>query len=82
MAMNFLGLSDLMFNENKGLMRKHPGVYRLRKCHKKAIDKAYKKFYEKYPNAKAGFSKKQLTPHLMRTKNGQKKIIGLFVWNG
>lgn len=60
-AMRFIGLYDLMFNESNGLMRQHPGIYRLRKKHKAAIDKAYKEFYEKYPNAKAGFSPKQLS---------------------
>ena len=57
-AMRFLNLEDLMFNETNGLMRRHPGIYRLRKKHKAAIDKAYKEFYEKYPNAKAGYSPK------------------------
>jgi hypothetical protein len=55
-AMDFIGLSDVMFNEKTGLMRGHPSNYRIFKKHKKAIDKAYVEFYQKYPNAKAGFS--------------------------
>lgn len=57
-AMDFLDLNNLMFNDRTGLMRKHPATYRLTKKHKAAIDKAYVKFYQKYPNAKAGFSPK------------------------
>lgn len=60
-AMRFLGLEDLMFNERTGLMRSHPGTYRIFKHHKAKLDKAYVEFYKKYPNAKAGFSPIQLS---------------------
>lgn len=57
-AMDFVGLSEVMFNKKDGLMRSHPGTFPIRKKHKKAIDKAYKEFYEKYPNCQAGYSPK------------------------
>ena len=57
-AMRFVGLYDLMFNEDFGLIRKHPDCVPLVKEHKEIIDKAYKDFYEKYPNCKAGYSPK------------------------
>lgn len=54
----FIGLYDLFFDENSGLMKDHPGIMPLNVNHKKKIDFAYEKFYEKYPNAKPGFSPK------------------------
>jgi len=68
-AMDFIGLTDLMFNDKNGLMRRHPSVYRLRKKHKVAIDKAYKEFYEKYPNAKAGYSPKVMADPFAEDKD-------------
>lgn len=57
-AMRFVGLYDLMFNKETGLMRKHPGCFPLNAFHKEAIDRAHKYFYEQYPKARAGFSPK------------------------
>lgn len=57
-AMRFVGLYDMMFDEETGLMRNHPDCVPLVKEHKEIIDKAYKEFYEKYPNCKAGYSPK------------------------
>lgn len=57
-AMNFIGLHDLMFNKETGLIRNHPGCVPLVKEHKDIIDKVYKDFYEKYPNCKPGYSPK------------------------
>ena len=57
-AMDFVGLEDLMYHDDFGLLRKHPGCFPLVQEHKDIIDKAHKEFYEKYPNAKAGFSPK------------------------
>lgn len=57
-AMRFIGLEELMHNKNTGLLRNHPGCIPLTKEHKEIIDKAYIAFYEKYPNAKAGYSTK------------------------
>jgi hypothetical protein len=57
-AMRFVGLYDLMFNKETGLIRQHPGCVPLVIEHKEIIDKAHKAFYEKYPNAKAGYSPK------------------------
>lgn len=54
----FAGLHYLMYNEEVGLLRKHPGCVPLVKEHKEIIDKAYQKFYDRYPNAKAGYSPK------------------------
>ena len=55
-AMRALGLYDFMFNEESGLIRNHPDCVPLTKKHKEIIDKAYKEFYEKYPECKAGYS--------------------------
>lgn len=57
-AMRFVGLYDLMFNEETGLIIRHPGCVPLVVEHKEIIDKAHKEFYEKYPKAKAGYSPK------------------------
>lgn len=57
-AMRFVGLEDLMFNKVTGLISSHPGCVPLVEEHKKVIDTAYKKFYEKYSYAKAGYSPK------------------------
>lgn len=57
-AMRFIDLYDLMFDKHTGLIREHPGCVPLMKEHKEIIDKAYIAFYEKYPNAKAGYSPK------------------------
>ena len=57
-AMEFVGLYDLMYSKETGLIRNHPGCVPLVKEHKEIIDKAYKEFYEKYPNCKAGYSPK------------------------
>lgn len=55
-AMSFVGLHDFMYNEDTGLLRKHPGCVPLVKEHKEIVDAAHKAFYEKYPNCKAGYS--------------------------
>lgn len=57
-VMRDCGLHELMFDEDTGLIRNHPGCVPLVKEHKEIIDKAYKEFYEKYPNCKAGYSPK------------------------
>lgn len=57
-AMRFVGLHEMMFNEDDGLLASHPGCVYLTKEHKAVIDKAHKDFYEKYPNCKAGFPPK------------------------
>jgi hypothetical protein len=59
-SMRFVGLYDFMFNNETGLIRHHPDCVPLVKEHKEIIDKAYKEFYEKYPNCKAGYSLKTL----------------------
>lgn len=55
-AMRFVGLYDLFFNKNNGLMKNHPGCVPITAEHKAIIDKAYEAFYKKYPKCKAGFS--------------------------
>jgi len=57
-AMIFVELHDMMFNKETGLIRRHPDCVPLVKEHKEIIDKAYKEFYKKYPNCKAGYSPK------------------------
>jgi len=56
-CMWFVGLYDFMFSKDNGLIRDHPGCVLLTQEHKQMIDKAYTKFYAKYPNAKAGYPK-------------------------
>jgi hypothetical protein len=57
-AMRFVGLYDFMYNKSTGLLRQHPGCVPLVKEHKEIIDQAHAEFYQKYPNAKAGYSPK------------------------
>ena len=47
----------------------HPGCIPLSEKHKEIVDKAYKDFYEKYPNAKAGYSQKQLEDSVGKDKD-------------
>lgn len=58
-AMHFVGLYNFMLNDKTGILKEHPGFVRLKSLHKKIIDRAYKKFYRKYPNAKAGYGDKE-----------------------
>lgn len=44
---NSVGLRDLFFNEDNGLIINHPGVSSLNNLHKKEIDKAYINFKKK-----------------------------------
>jgi hypothetical protein len=57
-TVKFLGIYELMFDEENGLMKNHPGYTALTQEHKAIIDAAYVSFYEKYPNAKPGYSPK------------------------
>ena len=52
----FVDLEDLFYNKDTGLIRKHPGCVVLTQEHKKEIDEAYQKFYQKYPDCRPGYS--------------------------
>jgi hypothetical protein len=52
----FVNLEDLFYNKETGLIRQHPGCFKLTQEHKEIIDKAYSDFYQKYPNCKPGYS--------------------------
>lgn len=65
----FVDLEDLFYNKSTGLLREHPGCIPLVQEHKKIIDKAYKAFYKKYPNCKAGFSPKSLEDEFFEDKD-------------
>lgn len=52
----FVELEHVFRDEDKGLIRQHPGETPISKWHQEEIDKAMEKFKEKYPNAKAGYS--------------------------
>ncbi len=65
----FVGLKDFFYSNETGLLRKHPGCIPLSEKHKEIVDKAYKDFYEKYPNAKAGYSQKQLEDSVGKDKD-------------
>jgi hypothetical protein len=54
-SIRFVGLEEFMYNKETGLIRNHPGCVPLVQEHKAIIDKAYKDFYEKYPNCKPGY---------------------------
>ena len=55
----FVGLTELFFNKDDGILAHHPGCVPLTQRHKRAIDSAYLNFKRKYPNAKAGYSPKR-----------------------
>ena len=52
----FVGLSELFFNNDNGILISHPGCVPLSQRHKKEIDTAYLAFKKKYPKAKAAYS--------------------------
>lgn len=54
----FVGLYDMFFDKEKGLISEHPGVFPVLPLHKEKIDKAMLQFKRKYPNAIAGYSDK------------------------
>jgi hypothetical protein len=65
----FVGLHDFFYDKSTGLIRTHPGCVPLKKEHKEILDEAYKEFYEKYPNAKAGYSPKALNDMFVEDKD-------------
>lgn len=52
----FVGLHDLFYDEDEGLIRRHPDTFPLTPSHKEIIDKAYEAFKVKYPDAVASFA--------------------------
>lgn len=54
----FVGLSNMFYDDEIGLIREHPGEMPILETHKNQIDEALKRFRVKYPNAKAGYSPK------------------------
>ena len=56
-----VGLDDLFFNERTGLMREHPGCFRLTQQHAVVIGEALRRWRERYPTAVPAFT---LSPHL------------------
>lgn len=54
----FVGLQELFYDEDYGLMRSHPGEMLLLNTHKNQIDLALEKFKKQYPNVVAGYSPK------------------------
>lgn len=51
------GLHDFFFDKEKGLMRQHPGCFKLTKKHAKIVSKALADYQAKYPKAQPGFAK-------------------------
>lgn len=49
-----VGLYDLFFNKEDGLMRKHPGCFKLNESHLKEVKEALKSYKEKNPNKNPG----------------------------
>lgn len=65
-SVKMLNLYELFYNKDTGIIREYPeNCVPLVKEHKKIIDKAYKEFYEKYPNTKAGYNREttEMTPN-------------------
>ena len=58
----FVGLHDLFFSKEDGLIRCHPGIVPLTKQHKEIIDIAFAEYKKKYPKAIATYGKKQDHP--------------------
>lgn len=51
----FVGLEDVFYNEEYGILRNHPGAVPLTEEHRDAVNKAYEDFIVKYPNTIPGF---------------------------
>jgi hypothetical protein len=51
----FVGLYDFFFDKHEGIMRQHSGCFPIKQEHIDIVHKAYKEFYEKYPNAIPGY---------------------------
>lgn len=51
-----VGLEDLFFNKKTGLMREHPGCFRLTNEHYNQIAAALERYQSRHPKAKPGFS--------------------------
>ncbi len=50
-----VGLSDYFGNKETGLMREHPGIFKLSDIHLKEIRLAIEKYKTKHPDVKPGF---------------------------
>lgn len=55
---DFVGLRELMYDEDEGFLKEHPGEVLLNSKHKEIIDQAMDKFKVKFPNVVAGYSPK------------------------
>lgn len=53
---DFVGLEDLFYNKEYGILREHPGCVPLTQSHKEEIDKALENFKKKYPKAIPSYS--------------------------
>ena len=54
-ALRAAGIYDLFFDENTGLMRRHPGCFPLVKNDLEVVQKARDEYVKKYPNASPRF---------------------------
>ena len=58
----FVGLYDMFFDKEYGLIYEHPGVAPVLPIHKEKIEKAMIQFKKDYPNSIAGYSDKHDWP--------------------
>lgn len=57
-----VGLRDLFYNRESGLLRSHPGIVRLNAGHRATIDAALTRYRERHPDAVAQFTGASLFP--------------------
>lgn len=63
------GLKDLFFDEESGLMREHPGTFKLEEKHLQTVREAKTRWQEKHPNAHPGWCicpRKECMPWMSR----------------
>lgn len=64
-----VGLDDLFFNRDAGLMREHPGTFRLEPQHAETISAALKRYHGKHPN---------MTPRF--GNSDEEACLGRLIW--
>lgn len=58
-----VGLHDLFFDKNRGLMREHPGTFLLGDIHAQEIKEALDEYRERHRGAVAGFTRNMTNWH-------------------
>jgi hypothetical protein len=76
------GLTDLFFNKETGLMRQHPGCFRLDQSHLDTVRAARERWQDSHPNAQPGFD---FSPRLMDASaddgvRGRDGVLARLLW--